>query len=455
MPDRFSRRGHVEHHARERGATLILFTLMLATVVLPLIGLAIDGGLAYLAQGRLTAAADAAALAGARSLNVGMTIQSQMANATNLAQQYFKANFPPGLLNSSNAKSSVTITPPSDSSDHKILVQVQSSADIQLSFLGMFGHPTATISAGATTSRRDANVVLALDRSGSMAGVCEVMKSDAESFVMKFVNGRDSVGLVTFMGNAKVDQASTKQFKPVITDTLAKLQCGGNTGSAAALSLAHWQILQAAEPGALNVIVFFTDGVPNGFTAGPAADKMPNGFPLKTGKTCKDATTTVATGYIANGGGIYDAAAQPINSTATPILSNCPSGSFGQLAQAYQFIPESDAYGNSASSAGYAPVKGDGTNHIELSSANSDAVSINAADYAARQIRQDGIVIYVIGLDGNGGVDSRFLQNVANVPSSPSYVPSQPTGKYYYSPNAGQLGSAFSSVASEILRISR
>lgn len=64
-------------------------------------------------------------------------------------------------------------------------------------------------------------------------------------------------------------------------------------------------------------------------------------------------------------------------------------------------------------------------------------------------------MIYVIGLDGNGGVDSRFLQNVANVPSSPSYVPSQPTGKYYYSPNAGQLGSAFSSVASEILRISR
>lgn len=454
MPGRFSKGGRVGQRAGERGATLILFTLMLATVVLPLIGLAIDGSFANLAQGRLIAASDAAALAGARSLNVGQTVQSQIANATNIAQQYFNANFPPGLLNSSNTKSTVTITAPTDSSNHKVLVQVQSSADIQLSFLGMFGHPTATISASATTSRRDANVVLALDRSGSMAGVCEVMKSDAESFVMKFVNGRDTLGLVTFMGNASVDQASTKQFKPVITDTLAKLQCGGNTGSAQALSLAHQQILQAAEPGALNVIVFFTDGVPNGFTAGPAADQKPKGFPLKTGKTCKDSTSE-APGYIADGGGIYDGTPQPIDSTATPILSNCPSGSFGQLAQAYQFIPETDAYGNSASSTGYAAVTRDGTNHIEFSTANSDSVSINAADYAARQIRQDGIVIYVIGLGSNGGVDSRFLESVANVPSSPTYVSSQPAGQYYYSPNAGQLGSAFSSVASEILRISR
>ncbi len=55
---------------------------------------------------------------------------------------------------------------------------------------------------------------------------------------------------------------------------LGTLQCGGNTGSAAALYLAHQQILSVKEPSALNVIVFFTDGVPNGYTAGPAGNKI-------------------------------------------------------------------------------------------------------------------------------------------------------------------------------------
>src|SRR3954471_23639143 len=91
----------------ERGAALILFTVMLALVVLPLIGLSIDGGVAYFAQARLSSAVDAAALAGARSLNVGEDPSSQAANAQAIATKYFNANYPPGLLNSTN----ITVTP--------------------------------------------------------------------------------------------------------------------------------------------------------------------------------------------------------------------------------------------------------------------------------------------------------------------------------------------------------
>ncbi len=197
----------------ERGAALLLFTLMLVIVVLPMIGLSIDGGVAYFAHARLTAAADAAALAGARSLNVGADLTSQIGNATNIAQQYFSANFPPGLMNSTNAKASVSIPIPAQPTD-PITVAVQASANVNLYFLGLLGHPTATISASATTSRRDVNVVLTLDRSGSMSGVCGIMKSDAQNFVSMFVAGRDTVGLITFMGNASTDFLSTKQFKP-------------------------------------------------------------------------------------------------------------------------------------------------------------------------------------------------------------------------------------------------
>ncbi len=428
---------------------------MLVIVVLPMIGLSIDGGVAYFAHARLTAAADAAALAGARSLNVGLDLPSQIGNATTVAQNYFNANFPPGLLNSTNAAAVVTIPIPAQPTD-PITVNVQASADVNLYFLGLLGHPTASLAASAQTSRRDVNVVLTLDRSGSMVGVCGTMKTDAENFVSMFVSGRDTVGLITFMGNASVDQKSTKNFKPVINDTLATLQCGGNTGSAQALSLAHSQILSVAEPGALNVIVFFTDGVPNGFGY-PNKQILPNpaGFPVQSGKPCNGGLPVP--GYIADGGGIMDPAPQPINSTNTPFvnLRGC-TGSFSQLSNIFQFIPETDGYGNSASASGYAAVTRDGQGNIVFSNANSDAVSINAADDAARKIRQDNIVIYTIGLDGDGGVDSTLLEKLANDPAYPNtYVPSQPVGKYYYSPNAGQLGAAFSSIASEILRLSQ
>ncbi len=440
----------------ERGAALLLFTLMLVIVVLPMIGLSIDGGVAYFAHARLSAAVDAAALAAARSLNVGADLPSQIGNAKNVAQQYFNANFPPGLLNSTNATAAVSIPIPAQPTD-PITVNIQASADVNLYFLGLLGHPTATLSASAQTSRRDVNVVLTLDRSGSMSGVCGIMKSDAQNFVSMFVSGRDTVGLITFMGNGNVDQKSTKDFKPVIHDTLATLQCGGNTGSAQALSLAHQQILSVAEPSALNVIVFFTDGVPNGFgyPLTPVSPSFPVGFPVKLGKSCNGGLPLA--GYIAEGGGILDPHPQPINSTSTPYVkdSRC-IGSFSQLSNIFQFIPETDGYGNSASASGYAPVTRDGQGNIVFSNANSDAVSINAADDAARQIRQDNIVIYTIGLDGDGGIDSKLLEKLANDPSYPAtYNASQPSGRYYYSPNAGQLGAAFNSIASEILRLSR
>ncbi len=202
------------------------------------------------------------------------------------------------------------------------------------------------------------------------------------------------------------------------------------------------------------MIVFFTDGVPNGFLAGPATPKASPGFPLLNGKTCQGSSAVY--GYIADGGGIWNATPQPISSTATPVWYRSVRRAHGaQLAQAYAYIPDVDAFGNSASASGYKTVARDSNNHIIFSEANSDAISINAADDAARQIRNDNIVIYTIGLDGDGGVDNNLLERLANDPTSSSYSTLQPSGKYYYSPNAGQLGAAFNSIASEILRISR
>jgi Flp pilus assembly protein TadG len=419
----------------ERGAALLLFIVLTLLVVLPLIGLAIDGGIAYFAQSRITSAVDAAALAGARSLNVGEEFNPQTTPAKKIAVQYFYANFPNGFLNSTN-----TNVPDPDvelSDTHTITVSMQASTDVQLYFMPILGHPTAHLSASAVTSRRDANVILALDRSGSMAGVCGVLRDDAENFVSRFVDTRDQLGLVTFMGSANLDFEATKTFKsgnPSLTDTLQQLNCSNQTGSADALRLAHEQITKINEPTALNVIVFFTDGVPNGFTAQ---------FPLIAGSTCY--------GYIANSGGIYDATPQPIDSvTGGKQRSDCPKGSETKLGDFYKAIPEVDFWGNSAR--GYTSLP-DGP--ISFSTSHSNAVSMNAAEDAASKARKNGIIIYTIGLGSNGGVDKAFLQRVANDPAYSSYNSAEPGGKFYYSPNASQLNAAFQSIASDILRISQ
>src|SRR5208282_3192237 len=54
---------------------------------------------------------------------------------------------------------------------------------------------------------------------------------------------------------------------PNMLTTISNIVSGSNTGTAEGLMLA-WKELQAAnEPGALNIIVLWTDGAPNGITA--------------------------------------------------------------------------------------------------------------------------------------------------------------------------------------------
>jgi Mg-chelatase subunit ChlD len=101
------------------------------------------------------------------------------------------------------------------------------------------------------------------------------MKASATTFVNYFVDGQDELGLITFHTWANVDFPMTTSFQsgnPNLTGVLSDLVCGKNTSSAMALNMAYQQIKNLGSAaysnnGALNVIVFFTDGNPNGITA--------------------------------------------------------------------------------------------------------------------------------------------------------------------------------------------
>ncbi len=89
------------HKRKQRGATLLLFTLMAAMLLIPVIGLAVDGSICFWMKAKLSAAVDAAALATARGLNVGQTLSAQTAAATTTGDTYFAANFPAGIMGTS------------------------------------------------------------------------------------------------------------------------------------------------------------------------------------------------------------------------------------------------------------------------------------------------------------------------------------------------------------------
>jgi Mg-chelatase subunit ChlD len=484
----FMRGPSSDRRCRRRGATLILLTIALALVVIPLVGIAIDGTTLYLVRVKLSQAVDAAALGGARSLSTGLDLASQTSSATATALSYFQANFPSGFMGTAySAPPSISVT---QNATMSRMVQVQASAVVPLTFMRVAGFQTSTVAEVGQATRRDVNLMLVVDRSSSMqsAGVCPTMVANAQAFVNKFSDGRDILGLITFTQASSLDFAPSSTFKsstPSLTSVLGNLQCAGNTSSAMALWQAYQQIQVVNQPGRLNVIVFFTDGRPNGITATfpvkTNADTRyiyanPNAQVSSPASSCRSGT--VLDGVIAQwaGGaatgttaGVFSPVNSGISSTSANSISasGCTfAGKAGQTAMSSDvaYIPTQDDYGNATSGyqtsmlfPGTSPYSG----QIRPDTPTSIvAASTNAADNAARRIRSDtiyNIVIYSLGLGGTDSepLDYDFLRRVANDPQGSSYDSTRPAGHFYYAADITQLSAAYEEIASQILRLSQ
>ena len=347
--------------------------------------------------------------------------------------------------------------------------------------------------------------------------VCDTMKASAQTFVNYFADGRDRLTLISFTSGANVDFPPSKSFQsssPTLNSYISQLVCGSNTSSAMALDLAYTQMqtlgsAALSKNGALNVIVFFTDGQPNGITAvfpfRTSADNRydPNSpstlrSPLTLGTNYKQCAAlspitgviaqwaggAVATGYtvglmqtgISNG-----SCGLPIcNGNNGPAVSapGCmfySSNNLYYMREDFAYIPLHDAYNNSTNNPNYMTQAGDWVTtgpyasppnqgfRTDIPRALVDA-AFNAADNEAQKIIHDPLgynpVIYTLGLGGASdapteSVFQRFLRRVANDPASDIYDASRPTGMFVYSPDDTQLAGAFQQIASQILRLSK
>jgi Flp pilus assembly protein TadG len=256
-----------------QGGIAILFYATMLIFVVGCVGLAVDVGTIYMIKSRLSSAADAAALAAGRSVNLTNSVAQATANAADTANQFFAANFPSGYFNSMGTP---TVTPnltqetddngnPSGVIDFK----VDASVAAPTYFMNIFNVHSITVAATGTASRRGVVLMLVLDQSISMGNgpgtSCEAMKASAQNFVGLF-SPFDQIGLVTFDITAHLMDAPTTNLAQVSAD-IGAIKCANNTNTISALELAYQQIKNTGKPLALNTIVLFTDGSPNGITA--------------------------------------------------------------------------------------------------------------------------------------------------------------------------------------------
>ncbi len=302
---------------RRRGATLILFSLMIPTLIIPLVGLGMDATMLYIIQAKLSAAVDGAALGAGRLLGTS-------ANTSEIAEEFLNANFradnTPGFWHATNLVPDIHVTLGITKT-----IRINATVDVPLFFAQIFGQKTATVAASAVATKKDTRLVLVIDRSGSMngsktkPGVITDLKNYAQGFTQKFNPGDDELGLVVYDGSAVVGYPTVRPWDPTTTaistggpDTqflsgadddmvhqIKAIKASSGTGMAEALWLAYTELQKAHmrdlaanhSDTRLNSIVLFTDGVPSGISLylnNPANSNAYNY--LKSTCTCSNKT---------------------------------------------------------------------------------------------------------------------------------------------------------------------
>lgn len=480
---------------REKGASLFVAIAGLVWVVIPMMGLFVDLGILYSAKARLQAAVDGAALAAARALNLGQTTAEQATSAKQNAVNWFYANFPPGnwsttgtLMDTSDAHVSVVDSP---NQANLRQVTVTASTNVPAWFMRYVGFTSTALTVTGQASRRDVVAMLVLDRSGSMCSInggvpnppcgandgtpCASMITAAKNFTGAFAAGRDQIGMLTFADGYYLDSKPTTNFQTLLgysnasssgAGAIDNITCAGGTGTAAAVSMAYNELYKLSEPGAMNILMLETDGLPNtlvyNFWDGSSAAIQAGA----DGSNCTDANNkTVAqggwktqasmrgwipggismntngTGFmsdISNGsiGGFYAADPSQVvqnggvpyhivlfdprqtsdssgnsDSVAISNANNCAfNGSTTTDYSDFAWLPSQDVFGNQIAPANeYQSLTLNGSNHLVLTNnANTDwpnthAAALNGTDNAAYNARANATLPAYIFTIGLGG----------------------------------------------------
>lgn len=385
----------------DEGGGILAFVAVSLIMMLASTGLAVDLGRGYVERLRLGRAVDAGALAGARTLRLGQP------SAQSEAQAVAAAN---GIVGGGDVSTSVEFGV-NDRGENT--VTMTASRTIPTTFMRVLGHQDMSLAASATAAVPPVDMVLTLDQSGSLAGAGAWgdLQQAARDFVTYFDDSIDQIGLVSFQVTAADRVVIDHGFTGPVTSAINSMSSAGDTNMGEGLRLALQQMQSPNVRSASGkVVVFFTDGRPTAFRGalGPAGNPQDR---------------VIAANTIANGAlrGYFDNPDQiPLDVLAQPDGCDQAPSCFGTW---------------------------------DESTVRTQAQLMGLT--TASQIRDLGIIVYVIAL-GNPGQsdplltpDLAYLRRVANEDGIESA--SQPQGRMFFAPSASELGRVFDLVAQDLV----
>ena len=449
---------------RQRGAVAIMVAIAML-VLLGVVGLTIDAGLAYLIKARLNAAVDSAALAGARAVTTGNNQAEQTASARAAAADFFAANIPTNYLLSAPRTLSTNVT----FKGGQAVIDVEADAKMPVSIMQVMGFASLTPVAAAQTIRNDLDMALVIDTSGSLRDSAATVKASSKSFLGKFNVTQDRVALLHFATGVEADSPinpSARGFnRTTMNNAINGYVFDGGTASFEGMWEARRQLnlVPSGNRSTMRVIVFFSDGAPTAFGALPEFNNPSD---------CKSAGSIDRV--------LAEAGLAELGSSEKRYVSEgCKTWRMvynfstrrNEPVPTVRRLPE--WYNARSSSVREFPVVTDGPRQVTadistpaLYERNILRASRNLAEAAAAKARSEGIVVFTLGFGSglkeivasdttsNGETILKCMANAVDAPKRCQNA-NQPVGMYCYAATDADLTPCFSRLASAILRISK
>lgn len=457
---------------KQQGQVSIMLAVSMTTL-LGVVGLALSAGVSYMIKAKLNAATDAASLAAARATSIGGDQATQTANAKAAATRFFNANFPAGYMMSNATLNDTAVT----FTGGAVTINVSATATMPTVLLGTLTSGPMSPSALTETKRKDLDMVVTLDTSGSLYDDAATVRSSAITFLNQFNQSTDRVGLVHFSYGSVIDVPIRKTQRGFDRDSMItaikSYQFTGSTASPEGMYTAREQMESVPEAGLnrsnLRVIVFFSDGAPNSFGSW---------LGWKNNDCLVPGVVSSSDNRTGEAGGLYklDRQSDDIGGNCTPESINTypyarlllrdratvlPDWYNGHLTVIQREAQKSDA------SLREFPIVTSSPRYVTnaITHVNVNRAARNLVEAMAAKSRDEGVFVFTLGLGAalktGSGPDSEkgedILKCMANSTDAPSrcFNAAKPVGVYCHAATQADLTPCFSKLASAILRISK
>lgn len=444
--------------SRQRGAVAIMVAVSML-VLLAVVGLCVDAGLAYLVKARLNAAVDSAALAGARAVTTGNNQTEQIASARASAADFFAANIPNNYLLSSPRITSTNVT----FNGGQATIDVKAEAPMPVSIMQIMNFTTLTPVAAAQTIRNDLDMALVIDTSGSLKNSATTVQASAKSFLSKFNVTQDRVALIHFASGVEMDNAintSARGFnRSSMNSKINSYLFTGGTSSFEGMWKAREQLnsVPLSSRSTMRVIVFFSDGAPTSFGS------------YLTFNTPTDCTRAGSVDRVLKEGGLGNLGSSDLEMLSEGcktwrMVNNREQPAVRRLPDWYNARPESVREFPIVTTTPRVVTADIST--PTLFEGNILRASRNLAESIAAKTRSEGIYVFTLGFgpglkeafasdtSTNGEMIMKCMANTADALPR-CQKPDQPVGMYCYAATDADLTPCFSRLASAILRITK